>query len=263
MKISIVSLSLLGLLFSPPALQAQLLPAISDVQAQEIGKRIWQNECGGTVGGLTSWNVGEEFPSLGIGHFIWYRKEAPQRFEESFPPMLAYLQSRGAKLPEVLVKNKSCPWPSREAFLAAQNSPDMVALRNFLRDTVPLQAAYMAQRFEQSLAKILDAAPASGRTALTARIRAVAATPQGIYALMDYVNFKGEGLRAEERYNGQGWGLLQVLEEMRDSASGIPARQEFSRAAIGVLKRRVANSPPARGEQRWMEGWQNRCLTYR
>ena len=106
-------------------------------------------------------------------------------------------------------------------------------------------------------------ASAAERTALTAKIRAVAATPQGIYALMDYVNFKGEGIRAGERYNGQGWGLLQVLQEMQDAASGIPARQEFSRAAISVLKRRIANSPPARGEQRWMEGWQNRCLTYR
>jgi len=56
---------------------------------------------------------------------------------------------------------------------------------------------------------------------------------------------------------------VQVLEEMQGSSAGIAARQEFSRAAISVLKRRVANSPPARGEQRWLEGWQNRCLTYR
>ena len=33
---------------------ASVLPAISDAQAQEIGKRIWQNECGGTISGLTS-----------------------------------------------------------------------------------------------------------------------------------------------------------------------------------------------------------------
>ena len=29
---------------------------------------------------------------------------------------------------------------------------------------------------------------------------------------MDYVNFKGEGVSSSERYRGQGWGLLQVLE---------------------------------------------------
>jgi hypothetical protein len=43
---------------------------LTDSQALEIGKRIWKNECAGTVSGLTSWNGGEEFPSLGIAHFI-------------------------------------------------------------------------------------------------------------------------------------------------------------------------------------------------
>jgi hypothetical protein len=47
------------------------IPNLSESQKMAIGKKIWQNECGGTVDGLTTWNVGEEFPSLGIGHFIW------------------------------------------------------------------------------------------------------------------------------------------------------------------------------------------------
>ena len=45
---------------------------LTDKQALEIGKRIWANECAGTISGLTSWNKGEAFPSLGIAHFIWY-----------------------------------------------------------------------------------------------------------------------------------------------------------------------------------------------
>ena len=45
---------------------------LSRTDAAAIGSKIWQNECGGTVSGLTSWNAGEDFPSLGIGHFIWY-----------------------------------------------------------------------------------------------------------------------------------------------------------------------------------------------
>ncbi len=44
--------------------------SISASEAKAIGKRIWINECGGTVEGLTSWNKGEYFASLGIGHFI-------------------------------------------------------------------------------------------------------------------------------------------------------------------------------------------------
>ena len=35
---------------------------------------------GGTISGLTSWNVGENFASLGIGHFIWYRKRPARPF---------------------------------------------------------------------------------------------------------------------------------------------------------------------------------------
>ncbi|PYK40467.1 MAG: hypothetical protein DME60_07965, partial [Verrucomicrobia bacterium] len=58
------------------AASPQTLPAISltHSEALVIGKRIWQNECNGTVAGLTSWNEGENFASLGIGHFIWYPK---------------------------------------------------------------------------------------------------------------------------------------------------------------------------------------------
>ena len=47
-------------------------PPLGDAQLERIGKRIWSNECNGTVDGLTSWNTGENFASLGIGHFIWY-----------------------------------------------------------------------------------------------------------------------------------------------------------------------------------------------
>jgi hypothetical protein len=55
--------------------------ALSHSDALKVGKRVWQNECGGTISGLTSWNQGEDFASLGIGHFIWYPKgrRGPER----------------------------------------------------------------------------------------------------------------------------------------------------------------------------------------
>ena len=34
-------------------------------------------------------------------------------------------------------------------------------------------------------------------------------------------------------------------------------------AAKRVLQRRVDNSPPARGEARWLAGWRNRCDSYK
>jgi hypothetical protein len=112
------------------------------------------------------------------------------------------------------------------------------------------------------LPKILAAAPASEKARIESNYHKVATTPQGTYALIDYVNFKGEGTLTTERYNGRGWGLLQVLGEMRDVPSGAAAASEFAAAAKRVLSRRITNSPPARGEKRWEEGWHNRCGTY-
>mgnify|MGYP000143159683 CR=1 FL=1 len=86
---------------------------LSAVQIDRVGRRIWQNECGGTVAGLTSWNVGEDFASLGIGHFIWYPQGQSGPFEESFPPLAAFLAARGHGVPGWM--RGSCPWPTKSA----------------------------------------------------------------------------------------------------------------------------------------------------
>ena len=39
--------------------------ALSDKELDSIGRRVWQNACGGTREGLTSWNSGENFASPG------------------------------------------------------------------------------------------------------------------------------------------------------------------------------------------------------
>ncbi len=112
--------------------------------------------------GLTSWNAGENFASLGIGHFIWYPAGARGPFEESFPSFVRYVEKRGAKLPELLLgrKNGACPWNSRAEFLAAESSQRMKNLRIFLTDTIDLQADFMVERLRNALPKMLAAAPA-------------------------------------------------------------------------------------------------------
>ena len=91
----------------------------------------------------------------------------------------------------------------------------------------------------------------------------VANSPNGLYPLIDYVNFKGEGTNPDERYKGQGWGLLQVLENMKGTGSEKAAVVEFSNSAKFVLQRRVDNSDPSRNEKKWLEGWFKRCDTYK
>jgi hypothetical protein len=107
---------------------------------------------------------------------------------------------------------------------------------------------------------------AEGGSANQARVRQqfdrVASTAMGCYALVDYVNFKGEGVLATERYAGQGWGLLQVLEGMTQENNGREAVRSFAESAKNVLKNRVRNSPPARNEARWLPGWLKRVDTY-
>ena len=102
-------------------------------------------------------------------------------------------------------------------------------------------------------------AQASDRENVQRQFDRVASSAQGCYALVDYVNFKGEGTLPTERYHGEGWGLLQVLENMHGAQSAL---DEFAASAKTVLRRRVANSPPERGEARWLSGWLARVDGY-
>jgi hypothetical protein len=139
----------------------------------------------------------------------------------------------------------------------------MESLRRFLAETIDLQTDFLVLRLREALPKMLAAAPASEREAIERQFNRLAQSAQGCYALIDYVNFKGEGTLATERYRGRGWGLLQVLEGTSGSGEGGAATREFADSAAAVLKERVANSPPARHESRWLRGWLSRVATYR
>ncbi len=245
---------------SPPPLSASpsnLTPA----QKQAIGRKIWQNECAGTVDGLTTWNVGEEFPSLGIGHFIWYPAGFNGRFNETWPQFVDFATRQGLQVPAV-GRLADCPWNTKAQFQAEFRAAPMSGLRQWLAANVDVQTDFIVARSRAALPKILAAAPANDRARIQANYNKVATTAHGTYALVDYVNFKGDGTQAAERYNGQGWGLLQVLAGMRDVPAGQAAASEFAASAKRALDRRISNSPPARGESRWREGWHNRCDTY-
>lgn len=246
---------------SSTALAQEPQLALTAEQKARVGKRIWANECGGRVAGLTSWNYGEEFPSLGIGHFIWYPKGFKGPFEEGFPLLMEFAQKRGAKPPQVALQPHA-PWNSKAEFEANFNAPEMKALRTWLANSVGLQTDFIIARSRAALGKMKEVAPQGKADRIERNYGKVAATPNGVYALIDYVNFKGEGINPKERYNGSGWGLMWVLLEMKDVPAGQPAAREFASAAKRVLDRRIANSPADRGEDRWRQGWHNRCDGY-
>lgn len=234
---------------------------ISSIDAEAVGRKIWHNECGGTIAGLTTWNQGEDFASLGICHFVWYPKNQIGPFCEMFPDVLNFLISRGVLLPTWLSTDRTCPWSTREEFIQQQNSPQMLELRQLLENTICLQAEFMALRLQKSLPVMVSKFPPDKHKRMIKSFNLLVQSPQGLYAVLDYLNFKGEGLLLTEAYQGEGWGLIQVLAQMKDD-SDENILKGFVVAANEVLERRVVNSPVERNEKRWLKGWQNRIATY-
>ena len=235
---------------------------LSGAQRRAVGMKIWQNESAGKISGLTHWNEGEEFPSLGIGHFIWYPKGFNGRWTETWPEFVRFAQARGTRGIPATALLPDCPWNSRAAFQRDFNGPALQGLRTWLASQIDLQTEFIMAKSRAALPKMMAAAPAAQRASIKANYDKVASTPNGVYALIDYVNFKGDGTNPREQYKGQGWGLMWVLMEMRAVSTGQPAAQEFAAAAKRRLDLRVKNSPPKRGEKRWTPGWHNRCNTY-
>lgn len=238
--------------------------AAETTETQRIASLIFHNECASKESCLTSWNKGEDFASLGIGHFIWYpmgTAESDKHFRESFPSLMVYLQSQGIVLPVWMQPGMACPWSDRATFEKSKNTPKMNEIRTLLIKTMPLQANFMKKRFDHSLTKMLEAVPESDHARLEKQYQHVAAAPMGMYALMDYVNFKGEGTNPKASYQGFGWGLLQVLGDMQE-AEGLKAIHAFAESADRMLTRRVQLSPPGRNEKRWLSGWRKRLGTY-
>ena len=228
-----------------------------------VGQKIFQNECAGKLSCLVHWNKGEAFPSLGIGHFIWYPAGVDERFIESFPALVNFMKTRSEQLPDWLdeLDPMVAPWPDRDQFLAQEDSDEVQSLRQFLEKTQGVQAEFIVARARASLSQAIAAAPASEQQRLRQRLQALSETPGGTYAVIDYVNFKGEGLSSRERYNGEGWGLLQVLQQM-EAGDQQPALQQFRQAAGVVLTRRAQNASDPIERQSWLPGWLNRLKSY-
>ena len=242
---------------------------LTDKQANFIAQKVWQNEGAGLDKYLVHWNDGEDFASVGIGHFIWFSKGHTERFREVFPMLISFMEKREVKMPVWLNSKTALPWNSKAEFYAAKKAKGKkhTELFAFLKSTMSYQAEFMAQRLSQALPQMLESIDDSQREALVKKRfyevmhnKDGSINERGLYVLLDYTNFKGEGTLKSERYNGQGWGLLQVLEHMDPKESN--KQKAFAQSASRMLSRRIKNSPPARGEERWRKGWNVRLNTY-
>ncbi|WP_156018280.1 hypothetical protein [Thiomicrospira pelophila] len=258
--ISLVFVIYTFLMISP---QASSLVLSSDLSASDrawIGEKIFQNETAGKVENLTFWSPNEEFPSFGIGHFIWIPKHVEVPFESTFVEMVAFV-SQSVSAPK-WIQQRHAPWVDKAEFDQAWWSEDMQTLREWLVKTKPQQTAFIMQRFEARMARLLSDLPKEQSVKIRAKVQTLSQTRAGYFALIDYANFKGFGDHPAERYQNQGWGLLQVLQIMPSTSNPKLALQDYAQAAETVLRQRVKNAPIERNEQRWMPGWAKRVAKY-
>ncbi len=242
---------------------------LTQKQANFIAKKVWQNEGAGKDKYLIWWNKGEDFASVGIGHAIWFSEGHTEKFREVFPMLVSFMQKRDVEMPAWLTPETDFPWQTKEAFFLAKKTKtkQYMELFHFLKSTFSYQAEFMAQRLSQALPQMLKTINDPKKQELIKRRfyevmhnKDASVNERGLYVLLDYTNFKGEGTLKSERYNGQGWGLLQVLEHMDPNETN--KQKAFAMSAKAMLSRRIKNSPPARGEERWRKGWNVRLKTY-
>ncbi|MGB6977032.1 MAG: hypothetical protein WBE18_06240 [Gammaproteobacteria bacterium] len=236
---------------------------ITHQEAMKIGVKIWYNESAGKVAGLTYWDKDENFASLGIGHFTWY-PFIGHRAGDTFPDLIKFMEAKGVRVPTWLQGSivRPCPWNSREELLQSFYSPPLVELRRFLLDTIPYQVEFMIRRMELALPRILQSAQPEDREYVREQFYLIASTPQGVYALVDYINFKGEGVVKNPYFSGENWGLLEVLQTMRLAPEDMNALQAFVWSANQVLTRHALIAPPDENALQWLGGWRNRLKTY-
>lgn len=259
---------LIFMVFLSSVLSASSLK-LTDKQAHYVATEIWHNEGLGLDTYLVHWNKGEDFASVGIGHFIWFSKGHTERFREVFPMFIAFIEKEGVDKPLWLTSKTPLPWASKKALYQAKKRGDKKyrELFSFLKATMGYQATFMAERLSRALPTILSTLKdEKKKKRIKENFNQVLYSKnfklneKGLYVLVDYTNFKGEGTLKSERYANQGWGLLQVLEHMDTKEKN--RLKAFALSAKKMLARRIRNSPPARGEKRWRRGWNIRLRTY-
>lgn len=249
--------------------------SLSSADYQWIGQRIYQNECAGQPRYLTHWGKGEEFPSLGIGHFIWLPKGVNVPFEQTFPKLFDFVSaSKPAPVWLQALRKQShssavffAPWSNRQQFEQAWSDSELSSLRDWLLQTQELQARFIVQSFETRWQNAMQAFSVEEQQRLSHELVKLTRFKQGLFAAIDYFNFKGIGGNPKEQYQGEGWGLIEVLQTLNqhvdsDNLTEPQRLKAFVNSAKQRLKLRVKLAPQERNESRWIPGWFKRLDGY-
>lgn len=233
---------------------------LTSVDYAWLADRIYQNEANRNPKYLAYWSASEPFPSFGIGHFIWLPKTLEVPFTETFPQMAAYV-SQFKPMPDWLAKLEpfNPPWRTRSLFYHPDAETQLAELRSWLAQTKVEQAQFIVLQLQHRLTVALAKLPVDTSKKLIQRLEILSRSKNGLFAIIDYYNFKGMGLNDQERYQGQGWGLLDVILSMPDNAITV---RGFTVAGKQVLALRVGKAPEGKNESRWLKGWYKRLDGY-
>lgn len=253
---------------------------------------IWQRESAGSVEGLTAWNAGESFASVGFHHALWHpdRDSTVNAFahfakarglenipEEIFLPLPDYLSTR-MLWKEALADAAQGQTEQEQAKTRAGMLLKKLQVFFARNDVQEAQLDFIVQdlqNFRENFSQIIQDIPDAQRRAhwqdKTSRVEgnfdALAQSPEGLFALLDYISFKGDGfsegnlrigLEIREVSLDTNWGLLQVLSKMRMTAHEAPL-SAFQHSASEILAERAHRW---KSDEKWMLGWNNRVQGY-
>ncbi|WP_178862333.1 hypothetical protein [Thiomicrorhabdus cannonii] len=282
LQAGLLSLTFLGIVQAQPQ-TPQIGSKLTGLPEQDyawIGERIYQNECAGQTRYLTHWGKGEAFPSFGIAHFIWFPKGVDAPFEETFPALFDFLMKTSTPqtsappswLASLWSQNGAqtagfdAPWQSKIQFEQAGSSPEMAALRDWLSQTRREQAEFVVQSFHTRWQQTVQTKAQAEQQSLQQKLSRLMQFKAGTFAIVDYFNFKGIGGNDKEQYQGVGWGLIEVLQQMPAALFNQPDNvlllQGFVESAKQRLQTRVDLAPAERAESRWLAGWFKRLDGY-
>lgn len=221
---------------------------------REIGRLIWVNTADPNPCELVRWDETRDCVAMGIGGWAWFPAERAGHADEMFPRFVAFAERQGLKVPKQL--RGAAPWLTTGE-LAADTSGRKEQLQKWLAGHLDVQARFLIAQVHAALPAMLRKSRMAQE--VRARFEQLALTPQGLYAMADFLSFMGDGATPGRPE----FGLLQALEEMRPDARAGSPEAEFAYAAAMVLQKQAQQTPPEKAKKMQPQSRRlKRCRSY-